>query len=418
MRAAPLPEGLQQCLADRSATPFYFIDVDAIAAEASAMKAAFDGAFADCAIAYSYKTNAAKCITTTLCDVGLHAEVVSGPEIRLAVTDGYTPERMFFDGPLKTLDELQLAVNLGVRIQLDSAAEAEEITTVAKRSDRPARISLRGSVRRRFGWSRFGFMPNEILPIADSLARQGLCVSGFHFNLGTNQLSPKRYVAVLRSWQSEVVALMKHCRNQDRFVIDIGGGFPARSAGPNIDIPPWEDFAGAAREAVDAMGIIDDITLVAEPGRSLVEDHGYVIYGVVAQKRRRNRRLLIVDSSGLLVSSRGSWFHPVHVSPAGPTRYDIYGSGCFEGDAIAKSARGPAHIAVGQRIILGSAGGYDIASARGWNRPLPAVWVHKSGELQQVDPRTVFNEYRILDGAGDIGEERPITGLSDRPWLS
>ncbi len=110
MRAAPLPEGLQQCLADRSATPFYFIDVDAIAAEASAMKAAFDGAFADCAIAYSYKTNAAKCITTTLCDVGLHAEVVSGPEIRLAVTDGYTPERMFFDGPLKTLDELQLAV--------------------------------------------------------------------------------------------------------------------------------------------------------------------------------------------------------------------------------------------------------------------------------------------------------------------
>ena len=40
--------------------------------------------------------------------------------------------------------------------------------------------------------------------------------------------------------------------------------------------------------------------------------------------------------------------------------------------------------------------------------------MHKSGELQQVDPRTVFNEYRILDGAGDIGEERPITGLSEQ----
>ena len=173
MSAAPLPEGLQQCLADRPTTPFYFIDVDAIAAEASAMKAAFDGAFDDCGIAYSYKTNAAKCITTTLRDIGLHAEVVSGSEIRLALTDGYTPERIFFDGPLKALDELQLAVNLGVRIQLDSAAEAEAIATAASRSDQPARISLRGSVRRGLGWSRFGFMPNEILPIADSLVRQG-----------------------------------------------------------------------------------------------------------------------------------------------------------------------------------------------------------------------------------------------------
>lgn len=60
VRAAPLPEGLQQCLADRSATPVHFIDVDAIAAEASAMKAAFDGAFADCAIAYSYKNQCRK----------------------------------------------------------------------------------------------------------------------------------------------------------------------------------------------------------------------------------------------------------------------------------------------------------------------------------------------------------------------
>lgn len=138
-----------------------------------------------------------------------------------------------------------------------------------------------------------------------------------------------------------------------------------------------EDFAGAAREAVDAMGIIDDITLVVEPddpqlrttATSSTGSSAEITLELVAADRRQQRSARLI--------ARIVYAHPVHVSPAGPTRYDIYGSGCFEGDAIAKSALARAHIAVATDH-LDPPHGYDIASATGWNRlPTGRLQVHK-----------------------------------------
>lgn len=388
-------EAIERIRAQGATTPFYFLDVDAIVEHAQTMQAAFRQSFGSSEIAYSYKTNGAECITTALRQAGISAEVVSKEELELALHDGFSPPSIVFDGPMKRLDELVRAIELGVRIQLDSFAEVAQVRQAAELANKAPILSLRGSVRKRRRWSRFGFEPEELLQCAAQLTTHGLPVSGFHFNLGAHQMNPNSYASGLMSWSSELQQLISAWSGDHRFTVDVGGGFPARSVAPGAELRPWSDYAQSVRTALSTIGILDQVHVIAEPGRSLVEDYGYVVYGVTAQKARGRRKLLIADGSGLLTASRNSWFHPVQAVPSGTTKYDIYGCACYERDVIAKSIKAPTAIGERQLIVMGSAGGYDVPSARGWNRPLPAVWVQRGGRFAKERPARVFNELRI-----------------------
>ena len=94
-------------------TPSYVYDVDAIAAEARELRAAFDGH--PHLVAYAVKANSAGPIVRALAGEGCGADVVSGAELLVALGCGIDPERIVYSGVAKSDDEIDRALSCGPR---------------------------------------------------------------------------------------------------------------------------------------------------------------------------------------------------------------------------------------------------------------------------------------------------------------
>jgi len=127
---------------------------------------------------------------------------------------------------------------------------------------------------------------------------------------------------------------------------------------------------------------------VIEPGRSLVEDFGFLVTRVVVRKTRDGEHLLIVDPGTNLVRSLPSWYHPVDFAEAERlewgTPYHIYGALCFESDMFTSEITGPEVVDIGTLVIVGEAGGYDIPSANVWIRPSPVIFGLQDGHVAMI----------------------------------
>ena len=66
-------------------------------------------------------------------------EAASSGEVNLALRAGFSPDRIVFDSPVKTMDDLAFAINAGVRLNVDNLDELSRIATLSG----PASIGLR-----------------------------------------------------------------------------------------------------------------------------------------------------------------------------------------------------------------------------------------------------------------------------------
>src|SRR5712691_305922 len=112
----------------------------------------FASAFADvpALVCYSLKANSNQAVIKTLAALGAGADVVSEGELRRARAAGIPPDKIMFSGIGKTARELALAVDEGVLcVNVESDAELELLSSIAKGKGRTANVSVRESRRRR-----------------------------------------------------------------------------------------------------------------------------------------------------------------------------------------------------------------------------------------------------------------------------
>src|SRR6476646_10913894 len=119
-------------LAKEHGDSFYLIDVDHFRENLRALCGAFRAIHPPTAIAYSYKTNYAPLLCRVADEEGCYAEVVSKTEYDLALRLGVRPERVLFNGPLKSRPETEEALLAGATLNLDSAGEISGVEAVAR----------------------------------------------------------------------------------------------------------------------------------------------------------------------------------------------------------------------------------------------------------------------------------------------
>ncbi|MFI1582523.1 hypothetical protein [Embleya sp. NPDC020630] len=371
-------------------TPFYVVDPSGVERDFSAMGKAWREWFPRCTLAYSYKSNPLTAFTRLLCALGATAEVVSGPELEIALRDGFPPDRILFDGPVKHAAELTRALTLGVGVQIDSAAEVEHVAAAIPEGGPRPRVCLRLAIGTDSGeWSRFGLMPDEVPRARRILADAGVRVRGVHLGVGTLVGGPQTYRAAIRLWRETLPELAHDA--PEPFVLNIGGGFPPR--GDTADpAAPWAEFAAEVAEECGLLGLRPrDVHLVVEPGRSLAEEHGVLVARVAVRKRRaEGPDLLVLDAGTNLARTVKSRHHPIEfvssgTDDAGGTRdvpgadcarepYVVYGNNCYEGDVFTRAVDGPSSLGPGQLVLVGSVGAYDMPFAHVWVRPRPPVY--------------------------------------------
>ncbi|WP_331771487.1 hypothetical protein OG948_48735 (plasmid) [Embleya sp. NBC_00888] len=377
-----------KCAAEKVArevpTPFHVVDPGGVERDFVAMDKAWREFFPRFSLAYSYKSNPLVAFTRLLRSLGALAEVVSGPELQAALDDGFAPRDILFDGPVKSPAESAFAVARGVGLQIDSSAEAEHLAAATRDSGGAPRVCLRLAMPTDSGrWSRFGLLPDEAPYAWRLLADAGVVVRGVHLGVGTLVRDPETYRAAIRLWRRTIRAWA--AASDEPFVLNLGGGFPPRREAAD-PIAPWRDFAAGAAEECRSIGLPpEDVRLVIEPGRSLVEEHGVLVARVAVRKRRaEGADLLVLDAGTNLARTVKSRPHPIEFvradppsptgAPPGTDAFDLYGNNCYEEDVFARGMRGPASLAPGDLVLVGCVGAYDMPFSHVWVRPRPPVF--------------------------------------------
>jgi diaminopimelate decarboxylase len=387
-------------------TPFYVYDLDSMADEVDALRAAFGSE--PHLVAYAVKANSAGPVLRALAARGAGADVVSGAELELSVACGIPPGQIVYSGVAKLDRELDLALSIQdegiLAIQAESIEELPRIAARARAVGRRARVSLRlnpdieadthSHIATGHDEAKFGIPIEDLveaLHVARELSEVDLVGLGSHIGsqLTTTSLYVEAAKLVVQRWL-EVNGDLESRGGRLRLV-DFGGGFGI-DYGAGCEARP-RDFVAALRET--SRPLPTDVVRVVEPGRSIVGGHGALVTRVVMQKRTRSRaeerRWVMIDAgmNDLLRPALYGARHRIEVlrsssSPLSPAR--VVGPVCESSDDFGTYDLPQAL----DLLVVRDTGAYGFTMASEYNgRALPCELFLSGGKLvASMTPRS------------------------------
>lgn len=404
---------------------------------------------------YASKANSNMAILKTVLESGIDVEVNSGGELFKALRVGFHPQQIVFNGTSKSDNEIDDAVRAGIyAINVDSIYEIDLVDASVKRlraqgeDVSPARITLRLvpeiGTRSHLGLqtalltSKFGISSTEVL----DAFRRGLeksdtiHVCGIHIHVGSQTPDVEPFAEAFRSMWEHLVTIHNETGHTLEH-INLGGGIPVnylRDRSQADQLPEHErDMLGAelepaavlkealrvAREsarAANAEHLLDKVTIVLEPGRSVIADAGLVLTTVRNIKSRPETGdiWLLTDAGYNIMLSMNNYkwyYHLISASRAGAPYardYKVAGPLCDSGDVyfdIEREGRLPDYrklpedVGPGEVLALLNCGAYSLAQMFHYNgRPLPAaVLVRSDGSTDLIRRRDTYEDLIVHD---------------------
>ena len=123
-------------------TPFYVYSTATLLRHFKAFDDALDGM--DHLVCYAMKANSNQAVLKTLAQAGAGMDVVSAGEYLRAKAAGVPGDKIVFSGVGKTVSEIRLALEGGIRqFNVESEPEMEVLDAVARSMDKVAPITIR-----------------------------------------------------------------------------------------------------------------------------------------------------------------------------------------------------------------------------------------------------------------------------------
>ncbi|CAI5937195.1 unnamed protein product [Closterium sp. NIES-64] len=343
-------------------------------------------------IGYAVKSNNNLKVLQTLCGAGSGAVLVSGNELRLALLAGFDPSRCVLNGNGKQQHELELAAEHGCLINIDSEFDLEHVTAAAEATGKVVNVLLRinpdvdpqvhAYVATGNKSSKFGIRNERLRWFLDQIrAREGkLRLVGAHCHLGSTITK----VNVFRDAARIMVGYLDEIRAQGFPVqyLNIGGGLGIDYSRSNAVLPSPTDLIDTVREIVTDRGL----TLIIEPGRSLIGNTAAFVCRVIGVKSNGSKDFIVVNGSMSELIRPALYDAYQHIELVAPTpegaeerSFDVVGPVCESADFLGKARSLPTP-AEGDALVVHDAGAYCMAMASTYNlkmRP-PEYWsVHE-----------------------------------------
>jgi diaminopimelate decarboxylase len=348
-------------------------------------------------ICYAVKANSTLAVLSLLAREGCGFDIVSGGELFRVLKAGGDPARVVFSGVGKTADEIELALRSGINnFNCESEGELAAIDTIAERLGLTARFSLRVNPdvdAATHPYISTGLRDHKFgVDIADapgiyhrSRRFRNLRAAGVSCHIGSQILD---YSPILEA-AGKVLALIETLQ-ADGFAIDhvdLGGGLGI--AYQTADrAPAIHEFIAALRERIGR----DGLTVMIEPGRSIVGSAGVLLTRVLSRKKSPSKEFVIVDAAmnDLIRPSLYKAHHeilPLREAAAGGTSEsitaDVVGPICETGDFLARN-REMADVQPGEYLAISSAGAYGFVQASNYNSRPRAAEVLVQGDSWRI----------------------------------
>jgi diaminopimelate decarboxylase len=342
----------------------------------------FDGAFEDIdhLTCYALKANSNLAVLDVFARMESGFDVVSGGELARVVAAGGDPAKVVFSGVGKTEDELEQALELGIRcFNVESESELEHLDRIAGASGRRAPVSLRVNpdvdpkthpyIATGLKESKFGIAFVDALPLYRRAARlPNIALTGIDIHIGSQitALEPYREAATKVLELVDTLAaegiLLKH--------VDLGGGIGIRYR----DETPVQLSEYAAMIKGLFRGRRE--SLVFEPGRRLTGNAGILLTRVIYLKPGAEASFAVVDAAmnDLLRPALYDAWHavrPVRSRRESARVWQIVGPVCESADFLARDR--DLALREGDLLAILSAGAYAMAMSSNYNsRPRAA----------------------------------------------
>jgi len=404
---------------------------------------------------YASKANSNMAVLKTILEAGIDVEVNSGGELFKALRAGFQPNQIIFNGTSKTDEELDQAVQAGIyAINVDSIYEIGMVEESVRRlraagaTIAAARVALRLvpeiGTRSHLGLqtalltSKFGISSSEVL----DAFRRGLqhpdlvYVCGIHIHVGSQTPDVEPFAEAFKSMWDHLMTIHRETGHTLEH-INLGGGIPVNYLRDRTqanqfpeheremlgaDLEPSEVLKEALRVAraaardADAEHLLDRVTILLEPGRSVIADAGLVLTTVRNIKRRPETGdvWLLTDAGYNLMLSMNNYkwyYHLISASRAAEqpqVDYKVAGPLCDSGDVYFDIERGgrlpdyrklAARVEPGEILALLNSGAYSLAQMFPYNgRPLPAAtMIRENGQADLIRRRDTYEDLLVSD---------------------
>jgi diaminopimelate decarboxylase len=406
-------------LAKKFGTPLYIFDEVTLRSRCQEFKAEFTKRHSNTLIIYASKAFLNQALATIFKEEGLGLDVVSGGELSVAQSVDFPPEKVYFHGNNKTVDELKLALNWGAgRIVVDNLDELNLLNSLAGKMGLRQNILLRltpGIDPHTHRHTTTGVLDSKFgLPlatgqaetaIAEAMAAPNLNLLGLHFHLGSPIPDTSPYQTAI----SLVLNFAKDMETKHGFhlaELSPGGGFAVNYT-VTSQAPAIAEYAEAITTKLvslaDELGLASP-KLIIEPGRAIVAQAGVALYTVGSIKEIPGVRKYICIDGGMGDNIRPALYEAQYealvankVGYGEPTNVTIAGKYCESGDILARDVS-LASISAGDIIAMPVSGAYSIPMSSNYNMvPRPAIVMVKDGKAHPIRKRESYKDLMRLD---------------------
>ncbi len=361
-----------QAIADEYGTPVYVYSTQSIIDAYTGYQKGLEGV--PHIICYAVKANGNIALMQLLAQRGAGADLTSIGEMSVAKTAGIPPEKMVFSGVGKTASEIKAALELGVLMfNVESSAELDVIAAVAKEIGKTAHIAVRVNpnvdakthpkISTGLKEHKFGVPWEECVALYQRAADlDHIEVRGIAAHIGSSLPDAQPLLDAL----DKILSLRDELNEKgiDVPYVDMGGGLGIRYD----DESPitTEEFASRLKNKIKDAGV----TLIVEPGRSIMGNSGVLLCETQYVKRTADRTFVIINAAmnDLARPAMYGAHHNIVPVKTGnqPETVDVVGPICESSDVFDKSILLPkceSH----DLLAICSAGAYGFSMASQYN---------------------------------------------------
>ncbi|MEC8316797.1 MAG: diaminopimelate decarboxylase [Pseudomonadota bacterium] len=397
-------------IAEHIGTPFYCYSTATLRQHYTRLKDAF--AQNEVTICYSVKANSNLGVIATLADLGSGADVVSEGELRRALLSGIPAEKIVFSGVGKTEAEMTYALNADIaQFNVESRAELEQLSEVATKQGKTARISLRVNPDIDAGThekistgkaeNKFGIAWDEAeASYAKAATLPGLEIVGIDIHIGSQitELTP------FRNAFTKVADLLEKLTDAGHNIttLDLGGGLGIPYGPGDAPPPSPEDYANL----IDEIFGDRECRIFLEPGRLIAGNAGILVTSVIRTKKGEAKNFIIVDAAmtELMRPTLYGAYHdiqPVITNGNVQDVWDVVGPVCETGDFLG-SERSLPEPQKGDLLAIFTCGAYGASLGSSYNTRLIAPEVLVDNEkFEIIRARPQYDDILALEKVPD-----------------
>lgn len=406
-------------LANKYSTPLYVFDEDLIRENCREYRKYFKVEENNNKVAYAGKAFLTLYMCNLIKEENLCLDVVSGGELYTAHKANFPMENILFHGNNKTIDEIQMGIELGVgRFVVDNFYELDIIEEICKGKNKIQEIYFRitpgieahthdyiktGQIDSKFG---FALINGDLYEAIEKLSEyKNIKLVGLHAHIGSQ-------IFDIEPFMDEVdimIDLIKEIKDKfdiDLKEIDLGGGigvYYTKEDKPKTIKEFCEAIINRAEIKCKEIGI-EIPTLIIEPGRSISANAGSTLYTIGSIKDIKNVRTYVSIDGGMTDNIRPSLYKAGYeCSIVNKMKYEkvnnvtVAGKCCESGDILITHAN-IMDIESGDILITASTGAYGYSMASNYNKiPKPAVVMVSNGESNLVCKRQNYDELLELE---------------------